>query len=114
LVPELYGPIYQGLFADICPLLPAPHFPIVIYSAQIAWPLQSIAYSLPSPFSGVRFAGSTYASCLSALYQGFPVGIIPVMCKFSLFLMIQTVSITLDIPILCYSTLLEHKYTATA
>jgi hypothetical protein len=30
---------YKGIFSNICPLLSAPNFPIMIDSAQIAWPL---------------------------------------------------------------------------
>jgi hypothetical protein len=30
LVPDLDGPIYKGIFTDICPLLSAPNFPIMI------------------------------------------------------------------------------------
>jgi hypothetical protein len=41
-----------------------------------------LTYSLPSPFSRVRFEESTYASYLSALCQGFPVRIISMTCKF--------------------------------
>jgi hypothetical protein len=37
LVPELYSPIYKGVFSDICPLLSAPNFLAMITPAQIAW-----------------------------------------------------------------------------
>jgi hypothetical protein len=30
--PELYGPTYKGIFFDVCPLLSAPNFPIIIDS----------------------------------------------------------------------------------
>jgi hypothetical protein len=49
------GPIYKGIFSDICPLLSAPDFFIMIDPAFAI---------LPSPFSRL------YASCLSALCQG--------------------------------------------
>jgi hypothetical protein len=32
-------PIYKGILSDICPLLSAPKFPIMIDPAQIAWAL---------------------------------------------------------------------------
>jgi hypothetical protein len=83
LVPELDGPIYKGIFSDICRLLSAPNFSCMIDLAQIAWFLQTIAYILPSPFYRVRFEESTYASYLSALCQGFPVRIISMLSKFS-------------------------------
>jgi hypothetical protein len=41
--------------------------------------LRSIAYSLPSPFSRVRFEESTYANYFPALSQGFPSG--PLLCE---------------------------------
>jgi hypothetical protein len=44
MVPELYGPIYKGVFSDICPLLSTPDFLVMIAPAKIAWPLQPIAY----------------------------------------------------------------------
>jgi hypothetical protein len=52
LVPDLDGPIYKGIFSDMCLLLSASNFPIMI------------AYSLPSLFSRVRFEQSTYARYL--------------------------------------------------
>jgi hypothetical protein len=36
LVPELDGPIYKGIFSDICLLLSASNFPIMMDPAQIA------------------------------------------------------------------------------
>jgi CO dehydrogenase/acetyl-CoA synthase delta subunit len=39
LVPELDGPIYKEIFTDICLLLSAPDFLIMIDPAQIAWAL---------------------------------------------------------------------------
>jgi hypothetical protein len=36
LVPELDGPIYKGVFSDICPLLSDSNFPVMIDPAQIA------------------------------------------------------------------------------
>jgi hypothetical protein len=33
------GPIYKEIFSDICLLLSAPNFPIMIDPAQIAWAL---------------------------------------------------------------------------
>jgi hypothetical protein len=61
LVPELDGPIYNGIFSDICPSFSVPNFLIIIDPAQIAWTSQSVTYSLPSPFSCVHFDDSTYA-----------------------------------------------------
>jgi hypothetical protein len=40
MVPELYGPIYKGVFSDICPLLSTPDFLVMIAPAQIADILQ--------------------------------------------------------------------------
>jgi hypothetical protein len=37
LVPELYGPIYKGVFPDICPLLSAPNFLDMITLALVTW-----------------------------------------------------------------------------
>jgi hypothetical protein len=37
LVPELDGPIYKGIFSDICLLVSASNFPIMIDLAQVAW-----------------------------------------------------------------------------
>jgi hypothetical protein len=34
---ELYGPIYTGVFSDICPLFSTPNFLAMITPAQIAW-----------------------------------------------------------------------------
>jgi hypothetical protein len=59
LVPELDGPMYKVIFSNICLLLPASDFPIMINPAQIAWFFYSITYSLPSTFSRVRFEQST-------------------------------------------------------
>jgi hypothetical protein len=87
LVPELYGSIYKEIFSEICLLIFASNFPIMMDSTQIARLLQSITYGLPCPFSRVRFEENTYASCLSALRQGFPVQIIPLMRKFSRFVL---------------------------
>jgi hypothetical protein len=87
LVLELYGPIYKGIFSDNCLLFSASNFPIMIDSAQIAWLLQSIAYGLPRPFSHLFFEDSIYASYLSALCQSVPVQIIPLMWKFSRFVL---------------------------
>jgi hypothetical protein len=87
MIPELYGPIYKGIFSDISLLFPASNFPSMIDSAQIAWLLPSIPYGLPCSFSRVRFEESAYASYLSALRQGFPVQIIPLMCKFNRFVL---------------------------
>jgi hypothetical protein len=39
IVPQFYGPIYKGIFPDICSLFPAPNFPIVVIPAQITWSL---------------------------------------------------------------------------
>jgi hypothetical protein len=66
-------PIYKGVFSDICPLLSAPNFLVMIAPAQKAWPLYSVTYSLPSAFSRVCFEESAYASYLPALCQGSPV-----------------------------------------
>jgi hypothetical protein len=87
MVPELYCPIYKGIFFDSCILLSAPNFPIMIDPAQIAWLLQPITYGLPRPSSRVSFEERIYASHLSALSQGFPVQIIPLMWKFSSFVL---------------------------
>jgi hypothetical protein len=59
----------------------------MIDSAQIAWLLQYNTYGFPCPFSRVRSEESTYAGYLSALRQGSPIQIIPLMCKFSRFLL---------------------------
>jgi hypothetical protein len=34
-VPGLYGPVYKGIFSDICLLFSASDFPILIDSAQM-------------------------------------------------------------------------------
>jgi hypothetical protein len=39
MVPELDGPIYKGIFSDICLLHSAPNFPIMIEPSQTAWSL---------------------------------------------------------------------------
>jgi hypothetical protein len=39
MVPELDDPIYKGIFTDVCLLISAPNFPIMIDPAQIAWAL---------------------------------------------------------------------------
>jgi hypothetical protein len=39
LVPEMDDPIYKGIFFDICLLLFAPHFYIMIDPVQILWSL---------------------------------------------------------------------------
>jgi hypothetical protein len=49
--PKLYGPIYKGVFPEISPLLSAPNFLEKITPAQVTWCLQSLPYSLPSPFT---------------------------------------------------------------
>jgi hypothetical protein len=87
LVPQLYGPIYKGIFSDICFLFFASNFTMMIDSTQVAWPLLSITYGLLCPFSRVRREECTYASHLSALRQGFPIQIIPLMSKFSRFVL---------------------------
>jgi len=50
----LDGPIHKIIFPYIRPLPPTPNFPFLIYPAQIVWPLYSVTYSLPRPFSTVR------------------------------------------------------------
>jgi hypothetical protein len=72
LVPKLESLIYKGIFSDICLLLSAPNFPIMIALAQTAMLLQSITYSLPSPFFRVRFEESAYASYLSGCVKVSP------------------------------------------
>ena len=39
LVPQFDCPVYNGVFTDICSLLPGPNFTIVIIPAQVAWSL---------------------------------------------------------------------------
>jgi len=56
------GPIHKGIFPYIRLLPPTPNFPVMIYPAQVVWPLYSVSYSLPRPFSRVRFEEGTYAS----------------------------------------------------
>jgi hypothetical protein len=51
----LDGPIHKRIFPYVRPLPPILNFPIMIYPAQIVWPLQSVSYSLPRPFTRVRF-----------------------------------------------------------
>jgi hypothetical protein len=53
----------------------------MIDPAQIAWLLQSITYGFQCSFSHVCFEESRYASHLSALCQGFPFQIIPLIGK---------------------------------
>jgi hypothetical protein len=43
MVPKLYGPIYKGLFSDICPLLSTPDFLVMNAPAQIACNTERIA-----------------------------------------------------------------------
>jgi hypothetical protein len=85
LVPELYGPIYKGIFSEICLLLSTSNFPVMIDPAQIAWLLQPVTYGLPCPFSRVGLEECKNASYLSALHQDLSVQIILLMCKFSRF-----------------------------
>ena len=33
---SFYGPIYERIFANICPLFPIPNFPIMIVPSQVA------------------------------------------------------------------------------
>jgi hypothetical protein len=40
LVPELYGPVYRGMFSDICPFHCAPNIPVMIDLVEITRPLQ--------------------------------------------------------------------------
>jgi hypothetical protein len=81
---QLYGPIYKGVFSDISPLLSTPDFLVTIAPAQIAWALQSITYSLPSPFSRV-FEERAYAS--------YPEAFLPCCC-----IVVVTVQTTQKIP----------------
>jgi len=37
LVPAFNGPIYEGIFTNICPLFSSPTFPIMIVPTQAAW-----------------------------------------------------------------------------
>jgi len=55
------GPIHKGIFPYVRLLPPTPNFPVMIYPAQVVWPLYSVSYSLPRPFSRVRFEEGTYA-----------------------------------------------------
>jgi len=54
------GPIQKGILPYVRLLSPAPNFPVMIYPAQVVWPLYSVSYNLPRPFSRVRFYGGTY------------------------------------------------------
>jgi hypothetical protein len=53
---------YSQRNISLCPFMPpTTNFIVIIYPAQIVWPLQSISYSLPRPFTRVRFEEGTYA-----------------------------------------------------
>jgi hypothetical protein len=49
----LDGPNHKRIFPYVRPLPPTPNFPIMIYPAQIVWPLQSVSYSLPRPWKAI-------------------------------------------------------------
>jgi len=55
------SPICKGIFPYVRLLPPTPNFPVMTYTAQVVWPLYSVFYNLPRPFSRVRFEESTYA-----------------------------------------------------
>jgi hypothetical protein len=93
----LDGPTHKGIFPYVRPLIATPNFYIMIYPAQIVWPLQSVSYSLPRPFTRVRFEEGTYAPQLSTRRQIFPVRTVRMICKFGCFLC------TLSIALICPS-----------
>jgi len=39
---RLNGPIYEGIFTNICSLFPSPNFPFMIVPTQVAWFQKSI------------------------------------------------------------------------
>jgi hypothetical protein len=77
----------KGIFSDICLLFSAYNYPIIIDPAQIAWLLQSITYGLSFPFFRVLFEERACAIYLTPLRQGFLLQIIPLVCKFSRFVL---------------------------
>ena len=69
-------PIHKGIFSYVHLLPPTTNFPVMIYPAQVVWPLYSVFYSLPRPFSIVRFEECIYV-CVIAFYATpeFPISV---------------------------------------
>jgi len=78
---------YKWIFPNTRSLLPVPNFPNTINTTQIKRPSQTVKFSFPSPFPRARFKNCAQSCYRRTLSQGFPVIILPTVCKLSSFLL---------------------------